>query len=288
MSLEALLERSNLIIVAGKGGVGKTVLATAMTLAARRRGRPVVHVDLEGRPHPVAETWHRTILPDEALAEWLGDHGMGAVARRLTRSGSMEVIAGATPGIRELLVLAKVKQLVRDGGPDQLVVLDAPASGHAVALLGSARALASSVASGPIRTQAEDVTHLLEDHERTQLVLVTLAAETPVTETIETAYALEDRVGIRLGPVVVNGVLERLPFPDGVPAPVPGIAADDRRALLAAGADRRTRQEAQAAEIARLGAELPLPQVLLPRLLDVALDGPHLEQLAGILLGEGR
>jgi len=291
VALDALLEQANLLIVAGKGGVGKTVLASAITVAAHRRGRAVVLVDLEGRHHPSTAPWHRTILPDDALAEWLGDHGMAAVARRLARTGAMEVIAGATPGIRELLVLAKIKQLVRDGGADQLLVLDAPASGHAVHLLGAPRALAATVASGPIRTQAEEVAALLEDHRRTRLVLVTLAAETPVTETIETAYAAEDRVGVRLGPVVVNAVHEVLDIPARAPRDTPEITAAERDALLAVAADRRARQLDERREIARLAAELPLPQVLLPRLpaVDPWVDAHRdpVGRLAAVLLGEG-
>jgi anion-transporting ArsA/GET3 family ATPase len=285
VALEGLLQQSNLLIVAGKGGVGKTVLATAMAVAARRLGRRVLHVDVEGRPHPAAADTHRTILPDEALLEWLTDHGMGGVARRLTRTGSMEVIAGATPGIRELLVLAKVKQLVRDGGPGQLLVLDAPASGHAVTLLGSGRAVATAAPTGPIRAQADEVTALLEDHDRTQVVLVTLPAQTPVAETVETAYAVEDRAAIRLGPVLVNEVLDHLELPDGAPRSIPTLTAAERHALLAAAADRRGRQREQEAQIARLAVELPLPQVLVPRLLAPRIGPPELERLADVLLG---
>ena len=138
-------------------------------------------------------------------------------------SGALDVVATAAPGIKDILLLGKVKQLEREGVAD-LIVLDAPAAGHAITFLQSARSLLDTVSVGPINAQARDVLELLEDHRRCQVVLVTIPEETPVNEAVETAFSLEDRVGIGLGPIVVNGVY---------PA---GRRARRRRAAVAAAA----------------------------------------------------
>ena len=109
-----------------------------------------------------------------------------------------------SPGIRDVLVLGKIKQLEQDRVAD-LIMVDAPATGHAVTFLTSASGLLDAARSGPVRTQAADVVELLSDPTRCRVVLVTLPEEMPVSETVEAAYQLEDRAGVQLGPVVVNG-----------------------------------------------------------------------------------
>ena len=143
------------------------------------------------------------ITPDDALVEYLEDHGLRRVAKRLVSTGVLEVVATAIPGIREVLVLGKVKQLERSGTSD-LIVLDAPAAGHAVTFLTSALGLMDAARGGPLRSQAQEVVELLRDPARCQVMLVSLPEETPVNELIETAYRFEDLVGVALAPVVVN------------------------------------------------------------------------------------
>src|SRR5207237_1600961 len=125
-------------------------------------------------------------------------------------------------------ILGKVKQLERAGVAD-LIVLDAPAAGHAVSFLMSPRGLLDAARVGPIRTQAQEVLDLLTDSARCQVVLVTLPEETPVNELVETAFALEDRVGVSLGPVVVNGIYPELE----------GLDVDPDHAAEAAGTSLR-------------------------------------------------
>src|SRR5256885_6462526 len=134
---------------------------------------------------------------------------MRRVSRRLSRSGALDVVATAVPGMRDILVLGKVKQLERAGAAD-LIVLDAPAAGHAITFLLSARGLLDAVKVGPIQRQASDVVEMLGDPSRCQVVLVTLPEETPVNELVDTAYAVEDRAGVALGPIVVNGYVPAL------------------------------------------------------------------------------
>jgi hypothetical protein len=184
-------------------------------------------------------------------------------------------------------VLGKVKALVRDN-PDHLVLVDAPAAGHAVSFLLSARGLLDAARTGPIRTQAQEVLELLHDAERCQVVLVTLPEETPVNEVVDTAFALEDRVGVALGPVVVNGLY---PVLDGLDAD-PAAAADEAgttlregevAALREAAAFRRSRQALQAEQVERLREALPLPQLHLPFVFTADIGPDEVDVLADTL-----
>jgi anion-transporting ArsA/GET3 family ATPase len=177
-------------------------------------------------------------------------------------------------------VLGKVKQLERE--TDDLLVLDAPAAGHAVTFLTSAAGLLDAARVGPIRAQAQDVVDLLSDPDRCQVVLVTLPEETPVNEVVETAYKLEDRVGIKLGPIVVNGLYPRL---DGLDGDVPDDGLTDAQvaALQHAAEFRRSRQTLQAEQVRRLDDALPLPQLRLPFLFTPEVGPSELDVLASAL-----
>jgi len=130
------------------------------------------------------------------------------------------------------------------------------------------------VRGGPVRLQADEVLDLLHDPTRCQVVLVTLPETTPVNEVVQTAYALEDRVGVRLGPVIVNNVdraADGTPLPDLSAAALRGQPQADL--LRRAAAFRSSRRAMQDDEIARLGLELALEQWHLPQL-PVAGMGP--------------
>ena len=226
MDLERFCSASRIVIVAGKGGVGKTTVTAALATAATRTGMSVLIVEVEGksglaacfdRPPLTYEEQElrpglraRTLTPDEALLEYLEDHGMRRISRRLTASGALDVVSTAVPGMKDILVLGKVKALERADAAD-LIVLDAPAAGHAISFLTSARGLLDAVRVGPVRKQAADVVELLTDPTRCQVMLVTVPEETPVTELVETAFAIEDRAGVALGPVVVNSYVDGPP-----------------------------------------------------------------------------
>jgi len=299
-----------LVIVAGKGGVGKTTVVAALSRLASQLGLSVLVVEVEGKSGLAsafgaedlayaesvlcpaaddgdAEVRARTITPDSALVEYLQEHGLARMSRRLVRSGAVDVVATATPGIKDILVLGKVKQLERAGVAD-LIVLDAPASGHAVRFLMSPRALLDTVDAGPIEAQAKEVLEMVTDPARCQVILVTLPEETPVNEVVETAYALEDRVGTNLGPVVVNGLYPVRAGLDVDPAAAAaalgfGLRPGEAEALRAAAAFRSRRQDLQATQVARLADALPLPQLRLPALFDVAMGLPQIDELAGAL-----
>jgi hypothetical protein len=113
-----------------------------------------------------AEIRARTITPDEALLDYLADHGLQRVSKRLVNSGALDMVATAAPGIRDILVLGKIKQIEASGAFD-LIVVDAPAAGHAITFLRSAAGLLDAVAVGPIHAQAADV--VVADPARTGL-----------------------------------------------------------------------------------------------------------------------
>src|SRR5205814_2129875 len=167
-------------------------------------------------------------------------------------------------------------------------ILDAPAAGHAVTFLMSARGLLDAVTVGPIRAQAQEVVDLLSDPKRCQVVLVTLPEETPVNEVVETAYKLEDRVGVSLGPVVVNGLYPHIEGLEADPATAAGeagvdLGTDELAALADAAAFRSHRQDLQEHEVNRLSDALPLPQIHLPMLFRTGLGLAEIDTLAGAM-----
>jgi anion-transporting ArsA/GET3 family ATPase len=212
---------------------------------------------------------------------------MRRISRRLTSTGTLDVIATAIPGIKDILVLGKVKQIEQqiaagvEGAPDCIIV-DAPAAGHAVTFLTSAYGLLDAAAVGPIRAQAADVVSLLSDPHRCQVMLVTLAEETPVNEAVETAFHLEDRAGVKLAPIVVNGLWPHLDFPPEVPTSL-GVSTEAAARLQRAADFRRNRQAQQDEQVARLASELPLPQLPLPYLFTTDLGLVEVKELAAAL-----
>jgi anion-transporting ArsA/GET3 family ATPase len=286
--------QSRVVVVAGKGGVGKTTVTAAMARMAAGLGLSVLIVEVEGKTGLAAafgaedldyeerelapDIRARSLTPDVALVEYLEEHGLKRISKRLVKAGLVEVVSTAAPGIKDILILGKVKQLERAGVAD-LIVLDAPAAGHAVSFLMSPRGLRDIVRAGPLQGQSEDVMSMLTDPSRCRVMLVTLAEETPVNEVVETAFALEDKVGVDLAPVVVNGLY---PVLDGLDADLAPAGAD-ATALAAAAEFRCRRQELQQAQVARLADELPLPQLHLPSLFTVDLTPADIDVLASSL-----
>ncbi len=276
-------------MVAGKGGVGKTTVTAVIARAASSAGLRVLVVELDGKPALAQLVPDLEVMPisaPEALDEYLRDNGFARIAKRLNRTGVIDMVGTAAPGIDDIVVLGKIKQLERSGQWD-LVVVDGPAAGHAITFLTSAAGLADSVRSGPVRTQADEVLELLHDPQRCQVVLVTLAETTPVNEVIETAYALEDQVGVQLGPVVVNGVDlgVELPAASAMSSIVGHLDAATAGALTDAADFRRSRREMERQELARLAEQLPIPQIVLPARLVAGLVADDVTDLAAGLGG---
>jgi anion-transporting ArsA/GET3 family ATPase len=275
-------------VVAGKGGVGKTTVTAVIARAASRSGLRVLVIELDGKPtlaQLVPDLSVLAISAPDALDEYLREHGFGRIATRLSKTGVIDVVGTAAPGIDDIVVLGKIKQLDRSGDYD-LIVVDGPAAGHAITFLTAASGLADSVRNGPIRTQADEVLEMLHDSARCQVVLVSLPEATPVNEVVETAYALEDQVGVQLGPVVLNAVDQSAPMPTAaeVDEAVAHLEPDDRAALRRAADFRRGRLAMQDAEHERLAGELPLRIVTLPDRRRAGLGPDDIDALAGMLV----
>jgi anion-transporting ArsA/GET3 family ATPase len=229
--MQSALDRK-LLVVTGKGGAGKTTIAAALGLLGAARGRRtiVVEVGEESRlpsifgvaaPRPGVETRLQerlsciSIDPDRALLEWLQALGGRVPGRVLASSGTFQYFAAAAPGAKELVTMVKVWQLTRGAarrgraaGYD-LVVLDAPATGHALGMLGSPRTFGAIARVGPIAGQTRQLQELLESPARSSYLAVALGTEMAVTEALELQEGLRERLGRGLGAVVVNALLPR-------------------------------------------------------------------------------
>ncbi|MEO0495383.1 MAG: ArsA-related P-loop ATPase [Actinomycetota bacterium] len=304
---------SNVLIVAGKGGVGKTVTAAAIATAASRAGRSVLLVEVSGRSGAAplfgadskgyeesvvfeeaeidgvrhGSITLKSITPDAALMEWLETHGFKRIVSRFATTGMLEVVATATPGIKDLLILGRIKAF-EDEETYDLIVIDAPAAGHAVGFLRSPAGVRDAAKTGVLHRQAVEVLEMISDPDRCKVMLVTIPEETPVNELIETSFAIEEELGVHLGPVVVNSVLPGL---DGLEHNVGTLATDadldltdDERAALATAADFRAgRLALQAEQLDRLSAALPLEQVRLPQLFGSSIGPDEVAELATVL-----
>jgi anion-transporting ArsA/GET3 family ATPase len=309
-----MLGQAKVLIVAGKGGVGKTTLTAVIAYLAAQVGINTLIVELDTRSG-VATAFGRSellnydevilyspdhstndsrgtvrarvITPDDALLEYLDDHGLKRVSKRLVSHGMLDIVATAIPGIKDILVLGKIKQLERTDGAD-LIVVDAPATGHAVTFLSSAVGLVDVAKSGPVRSQAIDVLEMLQDPLRCQVVLVTIPEEMPVNETIEAAFKLEDTVGVKLGPVIVNACyteieglyadLEQVANSQGI-----SLSPSELDVLIQAATFRRERIALQRMQLERLARELPIPQLRTPYVFSTEIGPAQIDLLAQAL-----
>jgi anion-transporting ArsA/GET3 family ATPase len=165
-------------------------------------------------------------------------------------------LVAATPGLREFLTVGKVWELAQPdrrtpgAHPYDLVILDAPATGHGVAVLTAPQTFADAARVGPIARQGAIIHEMLADPEQTAIVAVATAEEMPVNETLALRDALRDELGQRFAGVVVNGVLPTR-FRRADVAALESVGAGGSRAVRAARAEA-ARARAHRAQVARL------------------------------------
>jgi hypothetical protein len=297
------LERQ-LLAITGKGGVGKTTVAAALGLLAAERGLRTIVVELGdqrrlGELFGLAATedtgverelreglWSISIDPDRALLEWLQALGGRVSGRILASSNTFQYFAAAAPGARELVSMVKIWELTQDrrrrgraAGYD-LVVLDAPATGHALGLLHSPQTFGAIARVGPIAAQALRVGELLKDPARSSYLAVSHATEMAVSETLELQHDLHRQLGRALDAVVVNGVLPRRFTKDELRL-IDTLSDEDparRSAVVAAHAvhDRASFQHNQLARLRRRQVEV----LGVPFLFSAELDLPAVQRIA--------
>jgi anion-transporting ArsA/GET3 family ATPase len=301
----AALEDKRFLIVTGKGGVGKTTVCAAEALALAHKGKRVLVAmcnakerlsammgsDLVGDEviNVAPNVWAVNMNPEKALEEYgILTLKSRAVYKLLFDNKYVRTFFRAVPGMQEWAMLGKAWWHTTEAGPDgrprfDVVILDAPATGHGLDMLRVPKVILDVVPPGLLRRDAERAWTLFQDPGTCAVVLVTLPEEMPTTETIELARALTNELKLPIGKVVVNAVLpplfsreERaaLERVTDIKTDAPGDAA------LCAGRDRATRERVQAESLSRLSRELPVSPAFLPLLFEDAAKPSAIRELA--------
>jgi Mrp family chromosome partitioning ATPase len=296
MSLSDHLTRRQLLVVTGKGGVGKSVISAALARLATGAGRRVLLLEADPR-----ETQHglagvppsggdfvaagrgllvQNVQPRRVFEAAIREHlHVDVLVRRVTRSPIFEHFVDTAPGLKEIAVLGHALRVLRGIEPTpfprvDLVVLDAPATGHGVSMLAAPRVVTEVVDAGPFAHLAAELAGFIEDPAATSMIVVTLAEDMPVQEALELRESLRGRVSRDPDLLVVNALYPPL---EGVPA------LDGALGLW------RRRREINDRELARLARQWPGPRIevpLVPRDRGPALLDGVLRQLA-LAMGMG-
>lgn len=298
------LDGRRFLIVTGKGGVGKTTVAAAYATALASRGKRVLVTmcnakerlssmlgsDLIGTEviSVGANIWAVNMTPEIALEEY----GMLALKSKtlyalLFDNKYVRVFFRAVPGMSEWAMLGKAwwhtTETLPDGSPKyDVVILDAPATGHGLDMLRVPKVIVDVVPPGLLRRDAERAWKMFRDAKACGVVLVTLPEEMPTTETIELADALTRELGMTIARVVVNGLLPPLFTREerAVLEPLHVAPKDAGTSALDAAQSRAVRERVQADSLARLAKELPIKPAFFPLLFEDAAQPKAIHDLA--------
>jgi hypothetical protein len=275
-----------LIYVTGKGGSGKTTVATALATAAALSGRRTVLCAFaggEGLTRRGDDLWSLTIDPRSALIEWMRSQpGGGVAAAMLGHSRGFAHFVEAAPGVKELVALGKVIDLARRADPYDLVVVDGPSTGHALAMLNTPHTIAQVAHHGPIGVQARPLHEFLADPRHTTFVGVTLPEEMSLHELLDLDAGLRDAVGRGVDLIVVDGV-----YPDRfTDAEADGLRSLADRApsgpVAAALAEHR-QARLHADRVAWLGERVAAPIVTLPFVFGAEIGAEQYREFADVI-----
>jgi len=294
-----------LVFVTGKGGTGKTIVSAALGLVAARQGKRTMVCEvaeqnripaLFGREGAgfseveLAENLYAiSVDPEHAREEWLKFQlHSGALAGVLNGSRIFSYLAAAAPGLAELVTVGKLWELAQlerktaKASPYDIVIVDAPATGHGVAMLRAPKTFRDVARVGPVASQADKIHKFLANPRQTAVVAVALAEDMPVNETLDLADRLGDEMGQHLQAIVVNAVYpERFSGADAE-----AIASADGRPsqavsdALGAALSEHRRAKAQRSQLRRLRSEAEAPVSTLPFLFEPEIGGDEVEALS--------
>jgi anion-transporting ArsA/GET3 family ATPase len=225
-----MLEKQ-LLVVTGKGGVGKSSVASALGVAASRHLRTlVIEVDprenvhqMLGAPPSGGEIvpvrpglWLQNLSPRRVVDQIVRDRvPVEFLVRRVLASPVYQQFAQGAPGLKELAILGRALEIVKGrigSAPEiDLVILDAPATGHGISLLAAPQLVAEAIGRGPVADMTREVSEWVSSVDDTGVVVVTLAEEMPVSEALELIAILEERFDRRPDLAVVNQLYPVLP-----------------------------------------------------------------------------
>ncbi len=293
-----------LLFVTGKGGVGKTTVAAGLAQLAAEHGKRVLVCEIDAKgdvtalfeapptdftPREIAPgVWSMSMDTEASLREYLKlQLRIPVVGRIGPLAKAFDFVATAAPGVREILTVGKLCWEVRESHYD-IVVVDAPASGHIVGQLAAPQAINDLVKVGLIRSQTDWLLDILSDERQTGLVAVCTPEEMPVSETLELVTRVREETTVRTSAVVVNRVLpelfgqreeeifEQLRQPDAERV-LSERALGDVAPVLEAARLAVTLRRTRSTHLQRLQSGLPagLPVLLVPYLFAAQLRRPH-------------